>query len=62
MQFLQRKWQAESDLRHLTTVTIDGRGCQSLDDATTLYEEDGLYKLGVHIADVTELCKGKFTS
>ena len=42
-----------TDLRQLQTVTIDGEDAKDLDDAITLYEENGLYKLGVHIADVT---------
>jgi ribonuclease R len=42
-----------TDLRHLQTVTIDGEDAKDLDDAITLYQENGLYKLGVHIADVT---------
>lgn len=42
------------DLRGWQTVTIDGEDAKDLDDAITLTkEEDGGYKLGVHIADVT---------
>lgn len=41
------------DLRDLKMVTIDSETAKDLDDAVSLYKENGLYKLGVHIADVT---------
>ncbi len=42
------------DYRDLQTVTIDGEDAKDLDDAITLYKEGNLYRLGVHIADVTQ--------
>lgn len=41
------------DIRDWQTVTIDGEDAKDLDDAITLSKEGNLYRLGVHIADVT---------
>ncbi|MDD6306963.1 MAG: ribonuclease R [Clostridiales bacterium] len=41
------------DLREWQTVTIDGEDAKDLDDAITLTREGEHYRLGVHIADVT---------
>lgn len=41
------------DLRDWEMVTIDGEDAKDLDDAVSLTKEGENYKLGVHIADVT---------
>lgn len=41
------------DIRDWQTVTIDGEDAKDLDDAITLTKENGVYTLGVHIADVS---------
>ena len=41
------------DIRSWQTVTIDGEDAKDLDDAITVIKENGIYTLGVHIADVS---------
>ena len=47
------------DIRDWQMVTIDGEDAKDLDDAITISKEGDLYKLGVHIADVTNYVQEK---
>lgn len=47
------------DLRDWQTVTIDGEDAKDLDDAITLVKEGENYRLGVHIADVSNYVQEK---
>lgn len=42
------------DLREEFTITIDGEDAKDLDDAISISYEKGVWRLGVHIADVAE--------
>lgn len=48
-----KDYAGRTDLRSWQTVTIDGEDAKDLDDAITLTEDNGIYHLGVHIADVS---------
>ena len=53
----EKDLEGRRDFRQWETVTIDGETAKDFDDAITLTEENGIYKLGVHIADVSNYVK-----
>ena len=52
-EILEADLAGRSDYRDMVMVTIDGEDAKDLDDAVSLIVKDGLYYLGVHIADVS---------